>query len=106
MALDEAIHILEIITPIAETLPVVGTPLKGALEVLGKILGFAKVRYFDARDVLISPSSWLLGSKGEQGAGGRAGRASGALATDSCECAQRSESAALECASGGVAVAR
>jgi hypothetical protein len=106
MALGEAIQILEIITPIAETLPVVGTPLKGALEALGKILGFAKVRYFDARDFLFLLISWHIGSEGEQGAGGRAGRASGALATDPCERAQWSESTALKRASRGVAVAR
>jgi hypothetical protein len=52
MALEEAIQILEVITPIAEALPVVGAPLKGALEAFGKILGIAKVRHFDAGDFL------------------------------------------------------
>jgi hypothetical protein len=95
MALDEAMQILEIITPIAETLPVVGTPLKGALEALGKILRFAKVCYLDARNFLFLPRPLLIGSEGEQGAGGRVGRASGALATDPRERAQRRESTAL-----------
>jgi hypothetical protein len=106
MALEEAIQILEVITPIAETLPVVGTSLKGALEASGKILRFAQVRYFGARNFLFLPSPWLIGSESEQGAGGRAGRASDALATNPCERTQRSESTALKRTSGGVAVSR
>jgi hypothetical protein len=43
MPLNTIVTLLEIATPIAEVVPAVGTPLKGALEVLGKILKFAQV---------------------------------------------------------------
>jgi hypothetical protein len=45
MALDRAVAILEIATPIAEAIPVLGTPVKGAFEATAKILKYAGVRY-------------------------------------------------------------
>jgi hypothetical protein len=43
MALDRAIALLEVMTPIAEIIPILGTPVKGALEATGKILTYAGV---------------------------------------------------------------
>jgi hypothetical protein len=45
MALDRAIAILEIATPIAEAIPILGAPVKGAFEATGKILKYAGVRH-------------------------------------------------------------
>jgi hypothetical protein len=42
MGLEEAMRVLEIAAPIAEAIPVLGTPVKAALEVTSKILEFAK----------------------------------------------------------------
>jgi hypothetical protein len=44
MKVEDAIGILEILAPIAEAIPVLGTPVKGALEATSKILGFAQAR--------------------------------------------------------------
>jgi hypothetical protein len=43
MSLERAMATLEIATPIAETIPLLGTTLKGALEATNKILKYAKV---------------------------------------------------------------
>ena len=42
-ALQSSIEVLNVAFSIAETIPVVGTPLKGALEALYKILGDIEV---------------------------------------------------------------
>jgi hypothetical protein len=44
MGLADAIKILEILAPIAEAIPVLGTPVKAALEATSKILDYAKAR--------------------------------------------------------------
>jgi hypothetical protein len=44
MALERAIAILEMAAPIAEAIPILGTPVKGAFEATGKILKYAGVR--------------------------------------------------------------
>jgi hypothetical protein len=44
MGLEEAIKILEVAAPVAEAIPVLGTPVKAALEATSKILEFAKAR--------------------------------------------------------------
>jgi hypothetical protein len=49
MGLEDAIAILEVLTPIAKAIPVLGAPVEGSLEAVGKILKFAKVRRVQAR---------------------------------------------------------
>jgi hypothetical protein len=44
MALDEAIAILAILTPIAKAVPVLGSPVEGSLEALSKLLELANAR--------------------------------------------------------------
>jgi hypothetical protein len=44
MPLTTATEFLDIMTPIAEAVPVLGTPVKGALEATSKILKYAQVR--------------------------------------------------------------
>jgi hypothetical protein len=44
MGLDEAIRALEVASTIAEAVPVLGIPVKAALEAASKIVDFAKVR--------------------------------------------------------------
>jgi hypothetical protein len=44
MALDEAINILAVLTPIAKAVPVLGSPMEGSLEALGRLLELAKAR--------------------------------------------------------------
>jgi hypothetical protein len=44
MALDEAINLLAVLTPIAKAVPVLGSPVEGSLEALSKLLELAKVR--------------------------------------------------------------
>jgi hypothetical protein len=44
MALDEAITLLAILTPIAKAVPVLGSPVEGSLEALSKLLELAKAR--------------------------------------------------------------
>jgi hypothetical protein len=44
MVLDQAISALDILVPIAEAIPVLGTSVKGAIEAASKILKYAKVR--------------------------------------------------------------
>jgi hypothetical protein len=44
MGLDEAIKVLELAATVAEAVPVLGTPVKAALEAASKIVDFAKVR--------------------------------------------------------------
>jgi hypothetical protein len=44
MALDEAINILAVLTPIAKAVPVLGSPVEGSLEALSKLLELAKAR--------------------------------------------------------------
>jgi hypothetical protein len=46
MALDRAVAALAIATPIAEAIPILGTPVKGALEATGKIIKYATVMSF------------------------------------------------------------
>jgi hypothetical protein len=45
MALEEAITILAVLTPIAKAVPVLGAPVEGSLEALSQILEFAQVGY-------------------------------------------------------------
>jgi hypothetical protein len=44
MALEEAISILAILTPIAKAIPVLGSPVEGSLEALTRLLELAKAR--------------------------------------------------------------
>jgi hypothetical protein len=44
MALDEAITLLALLTPIAKAVPVLGSPVEGSLEALSRLLELAKVR--------------------------------------------------------------
>jgi hypothetical protein len=44
MGLGEAIKVLEVAATVAEAVPVLGTPVKAALEAASKIVDFAKVR--------------------------------------------------------------
>jgi hypothetical protein len=44
MALEEAISILAILTPIAKAVPVLGSPVEGSLEALTRLLELAKAR--------------------------------------------------------------
>jgi hypothetical protein len=44
MALDEAINILAVLTPIAKAVPVLGSPVEGSLEALNRLLELAKAR--------------------------------------------------------------
>jgi hypothetical protein len=44
MALDEAITMLAVLTPIAKAIPVLGSPVEGSLEALNKLLELAKAR--------------------------------------------------------------
>jgi hypothetical protein len=44
MALERAAALLELATPIAKAVPVLGAPVEGALEATAKILNYAKVR--------------------------------------------------------------
>jgi hypothetical protein len=44
MALDEAITLLAVLTPIAKAVPVLGSPVEGSLEALSKLLELAKAR--------------------------------------------------------------
>jgi hypothetical protein len=44
MPLKIAKEFLDIMTPIAEAIPVLGTPVKGALEAASRILKYAQVR--------------------------------------------------------------
>jgi hypothetical protein len=43
MSIATATEILEILGPIAEAIPILGTPVKSALEVISKILKYADV---------------------------------------------------------------
>jgi hypothetical protein len=58
MALEEAVDILKVLTPIAKAVPILGAPVEGSLEALSKILEFAQARrsHID----LASPSSFRL----------------------------------------------
>jgi hypothetical protein len=51
MALEEAIEVLKIAASIAEVIPVLGTPIKAAIEATSNILEFAKVRVWWCRQV-------------------------------------------------------
>lgn len=42
--MENAIEALEAMRMLAKTIPVLGTPVEGALEILGKILQHAQVR--------------------------------------------------------------
>jgi hypothetical protein len=44
MTLETAAALLEGLAPIAEAIPVLGTPVKSALEVTSKIIKYAQVR--------------------------------------------------------------
>jgi hypothetical protein len=44
MALDEAITLLAVLTPIAKAVPVLGSPVEGSLEALTRLLELAKAR--------------------------------------------------------------
>jgi hypothetical protein len=44
MALDEAITMLAVLTPIAKAVPVLGSAVEGSLEALSKLLELAKAR--------------------------------------------------------------
>lgn len=44
MPLTTAMEFLDIMMPIAEAMPVVGTPVKGALEATSKIMRYAQAR--------------------------------------------------------------
>jgi hypothetical protein len=44
MALEGWIQALELLTPVAKAVPVLGAPVEGSLEAAGKILKFAQVR--------------------------------------------------------------
>jgi hypothetical protein len=48
MALEEAIDILNILTPIAKAVPILGAPVEGSLEALSPILEFAQARHLPA----------------------------------------------------------
>jgi hypothetical protein len=56
MALEEAIAILTILTPIAKAVPVLGSPVEGSLEALSKLLELAKARYLA---VDLASSTWF-----------------------------------------------
>jgi hypothetical protein len=50
MSITAATDIIEILGPIAEAIPILGTPVKSALEVISKILKYADVcTYFFLR---------------------------------------------------------
>jgi hypothetical protein len=51
MALEEAIEVLKISASVAEVIPVLGTPIKAAIEATSNILEFAKVRAWSRRQV-------------------------------------------------------
>jgi hypothetical protein len=44
MPLEDAIIILDVLTVIAKAVPVLGAPVEGSLEALGKILKLAQAR--------------------------------------------------------------
>jgi hypothetical protein len=44
MALEDLIKTLELLVPIAKTVPVLGSPVEGSLDAAVKILRFAQVR--------------------------------------------------------------
>jgi hypothetical protein len=48
MALEEAITLLAVLTPIAKAVPVLGSPVEGSLEALSKLLELAKASRLDA----------------------------------------------------------
>jgi hypothetical protein len=56
MALEEAIAILAILTPIAKAIPVLGSPVEGSLEALSKLLELAKARRLA---VNLASSTWV-----------------------------------------------
>jgi hypothetical protein len=56
MALEEAIAILGVLTPIAKAVPVLGAPVEGAIEALSKILELAKARRLVTH---LQPSSFV-----------------------------------------------
>jgi hypothetical protein len=43
MTLSVATALLEVLAPVAETIPILGVPVKGALEATSKILKYADV---------------------------------------------------------------
>jgi hypothetical protein len=52
MALEEAITLLAVLTPIAKAVPVLGSPVEGSLEALSKLLELAKASRLDAELML------------------------------------------------------
>jgi hypothetical protein len=54
MALEEAINILDVLVPIAKTVPILGAHVEGSLEVLKKILEFSQVRHWSTDLLLLS----------------------------------------------------
>jgi hypothetical protein len=56
MALEEAIAILAVLTPIAKAVPVLGSHVEGSLEALSRLLELAKARRLA---VDLASSAWL-----------------------------------------------
>lgn len=59
--MEKAIRTLEVMTVLAKTIPVLGTPVEGALEVLGKMLRHAQVRPYPFRPLENLESDQMAG---------------------------------------------
>jgi hypothetical protein len=62
MALESWIQALELLTPVAKAVPVLGAPVEGSLEAAVKILKFAQVRGL-CDDFARRIYAWIQGAK-------------------------------------------
>jgi hypothetical protein len=67
MALTSATAFLEILAPIAEAIPVLGLPVKGAVEATSKILKYAQVCACEGLRHNMNNEALLTGSTIQQG---------------------------------------
>jgi hypothetical protein len=67
MALTSAIAFLEILAPIAEAIPVLGAPVKSAVETTSKIMRYAQVCRCQGSHHVMDDEALLAGSAIQQG---------------------------------------